>query len=431
MVQSKAALIDMEFAQIESQPEFRKQLGLRENDPLASRVILSAHFGDRKPDDIHELAKRMLAARGPVAKIAYVGATAADGFAAADLMHRHGPRVIAICMGEEAAWSRIVAKKLGAFGTFASVSRGNETAPGQLTVGEMLRTYRWREAGRKTRVYGVVGDPVSHSLGPVLFNHWFAGTKTDAVYMPFCVRREEGGMRRFLEGCLARPWLDAGGFSITLPHKEAALRWLGDSANSMSKTIGAVNTICFRDGKPFGYNTDCYAAVDSLAGALGVSRVELAGMTVDVLGAGGAARAMVNGLTEVGCRVTLFARRLEQARTAAREFDCEAKDWGDRQHRTGEILINCTPIGMWPKVAESPMPAASLRGCRLAFDMIYRPSRTQLLADAEAAGCQALNGLDMFLRQAAMQFELWTGRRPDCVEARKLLEAELQSEPRP
>ena len=149
----------------------------------------------------------------------------------------------------------------------------------------------------------MIGDPVAHSMGPLLFNHWFAECGINAVYLPLRVRAESGGIARFLDECGKRSWLDIGGFSVTIPHKSAALAWAKDSSDPMSQGIGAANTICFGAGTST-YNTDCYAAISSLTDALGCDRADLAGLSVDVLGAGGAASAVLYGLHEFGCRAT-------------------------------------------------------------------------------------------------------------------------------
>jgi shikimate kinase len=144
------------------------------------------------------------------------------------------------------------------------------------------------------------------------------------------------------------------------------------------------------------------------------------------LGAGGAASAVLYGLHEFGCRATVYARSAESGKSLAKRFGCEARPWEDRARRGGDVVINCTPIGMWPAVDATPLPADAFRGCRFVFDLIYRPLQTKLLADAAAAGCRTLNGLDMFVRQAATQFELWTGSSPDGASAREFLRREME-----
>jgi 3-dehydroquinate dehydratase/shikimate dehydrogenase len=389
-------------------------------------LILSSHDFERRPENLDAIVHEMIDAQEAVAKVAYRGAHVVDSFAALDLMHEHGSTVIAVCMGEEGLWTRVLAKKFNAFASFCSLAAEEATAPGQSTLEEMIGSYRWKDIDRSTKVYGVLGDPIAHSMSPFLFNRWFADAGINAVYLPMRVGASSDGLARFLDGCVDRPWLDVAGFSVTLPHKFAARQWVGDGADHQSQWIGAVNTLAFGGERPTGYNTDCYAAITSMCNALRCDRSDVAGLTVDLLGAGGAARAVVEGLREIGCRVTVYGRTQQRTKRFVEECGVTAAAWEDRIKRRGEVLINCTPLGLWPKVNDSPMPADALDGCRLVFDLIYRPLQTQLLYDAATAGCATLNGSDMFVRQAAMQFELWTGRTPDLQQARDLVTRGVQ-----
>ncbi len=418
------AYVDFELADWRRSDNIRQKVGLAAaaSDGDARRLILSAHDFRRFPENLDAVVHEIIDAHDAVAKVAYRGADIVDSFVALDLMHERGSSVIAISMGDEGLWTRLLARKLNAFASFCSLASDETTAPGQITLEEMIALYRWKSIDSSTKVYGVIGDPVAHSMSPLLFNHWFAAAGINAVYLPLRVGAEGDGLARFLNGCVERPWLDIGGFSVTIPHKASA--WLKDGADSLSRRIGAVNTIAFHGAKPTGYNTDCYAAVSSLCDALQCERSNLAGLIVDVLGAGGSARAIVEGLNEFGCRVTAYGRSTLKTKKLADECGVAAAAWEDRVNRRGEVLINCTPLGMWPNVNESPMNTDSLRGCRLVFDLIYNPLQTRLLRDAAAAGCATLNGLDMFIRQAAMQFELWTGKVPEVHAARDLLTRE-------
>ncbi len=401
-----------------------------------ARLILSHHSFDRLPNRMEQTVEEMLATDGvAVAKVAYRARDICESFAALDLMHHQGSRVTAICMGEEGAWSRILAAKLGAFCSYCGLTADAVTAPGQVSLGEMIEQYRWPEIDSTTRLYGVIGDPVAHSMGPLLFNRWFSAEKINALYLPLRVAKDPDCLGRFLDGCVARPWLDIGGVSVTVPHKTGALRWVASSADRLCGSIGAVNTLAFSEGDCRGYNTDCHAAVASIVESLGADTAELANLPVDVLGCGGAARAVIAGLRQHGSTVTVFARSREKADAVARAFDCEARPWGDRTKRSGAVVVNCTSIGMWPHANDSPIPSEALKGCRLVFDLVYNPLETELLKQAAAAGIAALGGLDMFLRQAAMQFELWTSIEPDLQQARKLVLCQLSNdgftEPRP
>ncbi len=428
------AYVDLELGDWRQTPDVRRkiQVALTEADDseqrshgVLRRLILSAHSLEGGPGDLPTIVDEALGERkAGVVKVAYRAADIHDSFAALDLMHKHGNRVIAVAMDEHGLWSRLLTKKLGAFASYSCLTPDSATAPGQLTLRDMLDRYRFRDIDAETRVFGVLGDPVAHSMSPALFNRWFADAKLNAVYLP--LRVTGGCLERFLSGCVDRPWLDVGGFSVTLPHKTNALRWVGDGAERPAASIGAINTLTFRDGRVIGHNTDRHAAIASMMNALGCSRGELVGMPVDLLGTGGAARAVLAGLRDFGCRVTIYGRSPERTGELAQTFGATPASWADRSKRVGEILINCTSVGMWPDVDTSPMPAESLDGCRLVFDLIYNPLKTQLLKDAAAAGAKTLNGLDMFIRQAAQQFGLWTSKTPDTVTARELITREIR-----
>jgi 3-dehydroquinate dehydratase/shikimate dehydrogenase len=422
------AYVDFEFADWQRSANIRQKVLLAAARPAADphRLILSTHDFQGRPSNVpHTIEAIQGESTRPIAKIAYQARHINDSFAALDWMHDHGPRLIAVAMGEDGLWTRVLAKKLGAFGSYASVDSEYATAPGQLTIEDMLQRYRWPAINESTRVYGVIGDPLAHSLSPTRHNHWFAEAGINAVYLPLRVRGGETELNQFFDRCRSRPYLDISGFSVTIPHKESALRRAGGAAESMARWIGAANTLVFDGPRVRAYNTDCYAFTSSLADALECSATELHAFCFDVLGTGGAARAILYGLRELGCRVCIYGRSPDRTRTLADEFGFEAFSWADRARRTGDVLINATNVGLWPHLDETSMPPEALSGCRLVYDLIYRPLQTRLLSDASARGIKTANGLDMFLRQAAMQFELWTGRRPDLDSGRRLLLSEL------
>ncbi len=418
------AYVDFELSDWRRSSNIRQKVLLAAARPDGSghRLILSSHDFSGVPRDL-EAATEPTADTAPASclKIAYTANHICDTFAALDAMHSRraravgdrGPALSVIAMGEDGSWTRVLAKKLGAMATYCTPDEGSATAPGQITLVDMVGRYRWSSIDESTQVYGVLGDPVSHSMSPLLLNRWFADAGLNSVYLPLRVRPDNDGLARFLAGCRQRSWLDVGGFSVTIPHKKTALDWVGDGADSMARGIGALNTLVFGEAGVRGFNTDCYAAVSSLAGALGCSRSDLSGVTVDILGAGGAARAISYGLSEVGCRLTVYGRSAEKTRALAEARGAVAATWERRMERSGTVLINCTNVGMLPDVDATPLPAEALHGCRLVFDVVYNPMETRLLREASVAGVATLSGLDMFVRQAAMQFELWTGRSPD------------------
>lgn len=430
IVEGTTASIDIELATWRASAELRRRVSKHLATDTSIKLILSAHFLERVPSDVEEVIRDALSiGLRVVVKIAYAIEHITQSLAAFDLMRAFGSRVIAIAMGEAGSWTRILAPKFGAFATFATLDQAMSTASGQYTVQQLRERFRWESINADTKFFGVAGDLIAHSLSPALFNRWFEHHGHNAVFVPLRVGQDCGGLEQFLSECQRRPWLGLRGLSVTIPHKAAALGWAGEHADPMSRAIGAANTLVLADSGPAAYNTDCHAAVDSLAAALGKNRNELAGHTVDVLGAGGSARAVCYGLCEMGCRVAVFARSAAKATDFA-DWGASVRNWNDRLSGQGTVLVNCTPIGLWPKIGKSPMPAYALAGKELVFDLIYRPLRTKLLIDAEAAGCKIVGGLDMFVRQAATQFALWTGMTPDTRSAFEFLQNLLCEEVR-
>jgi 3-dehydroquinate dehydratase/shikimate dehydrogenase len=396
----------------------------------SSRLILSAHeFTGRVPVLLESDVTEALEDKAACLKIAYQVYDIGDSFAAFDHLHGQadvehpGLRRTTIAMGEDGLWTRVLAKKLGAFASYCSL--GDATAAGQLTLEEMVHRYRFHSIDASTQVFGVIGDPVAHSMSPLLFNHWFAVAGINAIYLPLRVSGSSDMPARFLAECRERDWLDIGGFSVTIPHKTTALKWAVGGVDPIADSIGAVNTLSFREGTVTAHNTDSDAAVSAMIDALGLSQEACADLTVDILGIGGAARAVMHGVHELGCTMTVYGRSIGRTQRIAQLFHAHASDWEQRVGRSGDVVINCTSLGMWPDINASPLPEESLRGCSLVYDLVYNPLETQLLRTAKRAGVRTLSGLEMFLRQAAMQFELWTGKSPDTKRGRALIEAEI------
>ncbi|MCP4594103.1 MAG: type I 3-dehydroquinate dehydratase [bacterium] len=388
------------------------------------RWILSYHDFSGRPTEVGSIAREIASAGDEVvSKVAWRGEGASDNLLAFELMRALGDRVIAVVMGEVGMASRVLAKKFGAAATYCALSEGGETAPGQPTLEEMLHRYRWGDLTAATKWYGVLGAPVSHSLSPALFNRIFDRAGIDAVYLPMLVGGGEAELVEFLGQCAQRPWLDVGGFSVTIPHKSAARRFVGSRIEPLAARIGAVNTLVMGDGHLHGYNTDYAGALDALCVGLGCERVDLRGLPVDVLGAGGVARAVVAGLNDCGCAVTVYRREADAAAAAelVDELGGQVALWEDLPRRSGRAVVNCTPLGMSPQVEDSPLPCDGLTDKPLVFDMVYNPVETRLLRDARAAGCPTVDGVDMFVRQAAAQYRLWFGDPPDVASMRSVV----------
>jgi len=378
--------------------------------PLHTPIILSHHDFKSCPNNLEVLISRLDASNAQVNKIAFMPDKAEDVVRAFDVLRACRKPTIAIAMGEAGIISRVLAGKFCAFGTFAALRKGSESAPGQLTLDELKSLYRWEAIGADTKVYALIGSPVAHSLSPAVHNAAFAAAGIDAVYLPVRVEGGKENFGGFMDALLARPWMDWHGLSITLPHKLNALDYVGeDNCDELACRIGAINTITIgRDGQLRGYNTDYAAAMDALCGAMDIAQKALAGRSVAVIGAGGVSRAIVAALANVKADVTIYNRTAERGEKLAEEFSCRARPLDALAKTDAEILINCTSIGMHPDVDASPLDGIP-PDVGVVFDTIYNPPGTRLLRQAKDSGCQTVSGLDMFVNQAAAQFELWTG----------------------
>jgi 3-dehydroquinate dehydratase / shikimate dehydrogenase len=384
--------------------------------PDASRTILSHHDFDRCPPDLDDLAAELDRDESAVGKVAFTAAGPQDALRAFDLLRTAGKPFLALAMGEAGVLSRIAARKFGAFGTFAALESGAESAPGQPTIHDLRTLYRWDAVNPDTPLMGVIGCPVAHSMSPAIHNAALAAARCDGLYVPLLIRPGYDHFARFLDAVRQRPWLNWRGLSVTIPHKENALRYVGEShCDELAVRIGAVNTISFEtDGSLRGDNTDYAAAIDALCDAMGLSRPQLEGRQVTVLGAGGASRAIVAALCHYGAAVTVCNRTLSRARQLAEEFGASARPLEAASETPAEVVVNCTPIGMHPDIDASPLETLPT-GTQVVFDTIYNPVHTRLLQLAERAGAVTLTGVDMFVRQGAAQFSRWT-RKPAPTE---------------
>ncbi len=270
----------------------------------------------------------------------------------------------------------------------------------------------------ETGVYGIIGHPLGHTLSPVLHNWGFDLLNIDAKYEAWPLQPEE--LSTFMSGYRSRP---VDGCSVTIPHKQAIREYL-DDVTYRAKTVGAVNTLFWDKGKLVGDNTDVLGVVGPLR-ALNRSFDSAL-----VLGAGGAARAAVAGLIELGVKEIVVANRTSsKAVIIAHDFGIRAARWEERQHVHCELVINTTPLGMSGSLEQySPWPLAVFHKGTVVFDLVYNPLKTILAKDAELSGCTVVSGLEMFLHQGLAQFRIWTGRNLDPDKARVLLLSVLANE---
>lgn len=418
------AYFDVELAAYDRSANLRQKINLvvdheQQPRPTDTGLILSSHDFATRPADLLRRVKAMAEHQGcRVVKLAWAARSLRDNLEAFEIIRdRHKP-TIALCMGEFGLMSRILAKKFGALLTFASIDTSQGTAPGQPTIAELKSLYRWDALNADTQLFGVIGDPVGHSMSPAIHNAGFDAIDYNGVYLPMRIPAEYEHFKATVSSFLAEQHLHFQGASITIPHKHNLLRFVGEMQGEiepLAAKIGAANTLTARDdGSLYASNTDYAAALDSVCDVMGIEREALAGKRVAVLGAGGAARAVVAGYTAYGAEVTIYNRTRDKAQTLAEEFGAQADTIGAAQSAQFDILINCTPIGMHPNEDATPYdftsnPPPATSAPPVAFDTIYNPVETKLLREAKAVGCVTVSGVEMFVRQAAAQFELWTG----------------------
>ena len=359
------------------------------------RLIASYHNFKKTPSNLSPIFHRILAVEPDVVKIATLATSFSDNFRLIQMIDQakdRGVDIIPVAMGELGAYSRLVASSCGALLTYAASRTGQEAAPGQLTAQAMHYVYRLNAINPNTVFYGVVGYPIGHSLSPHIHNYAFEQAGLDCRYLPLPTSNLED----------FAPHLEHfAGLSVTLPHKVAILNYVNSKHESV-KQSGATNTLVKGDRGFCAYNTDLegirYALRDCLSGQL--SKVVL-------LGAGGAARSAALVLKEVGCQVTVLARDQNKAQQLANDFDLESDSLDQIEEYSGDLLINATPVGMAPNSHEH-LVSETILNYGTVFDMVYNPLETLLIQKARAKA-SVVSGLDMFVGQAARQFQLWTG----------------------
>jgi len=322
---------------------------------------------------------------------------------------RHSEDCIAVPMGEIGLPARVLALREGSTLAYAPVAAA--TAPGQVSLHDFKHLYRAHELNRRTQVYGVIGDPVGHSLSPLMHNSAFVAKRVNSVYLPFLVK----DLRDFLA---AVPEFGIRGFSVTIPHKQKILKYL-KRCDSLAADIGAVNTVVVRrDGSLSGSNTDYVGVLRSLE-----KKLDLAKSRVLVFGAGGSARAAAFALARAGASVAICGRREHAARELARAVGGEVVPRRALSSESFDAVLNTTPVGMYPHAKISPLSLRELH-CRIVMDLIYRPERTELLKLAAKKGIATVSGVEMFLAQGIAQWELWTRQpAPESVMRRAVLAA--------
>lgn len=383
------------------------------------RVIVSHHWTDARPRDLEDVAARAAALRPAIVKLvapAAVPADAAPVLEAGRRLRSGGQPAATFCLGEGGRSSRLLDFAAGGALTYVAGSGGVATAPGQWMVDWVHRDLRpdgWRAGAPR---YGLLGDPITHSLSPAIFNLAFALDGSGRAYIPVT-----GG--DFAQALKLADAAGLAGLSVTMPFKQEALA--ACFPDEFAARIGAVNTLSCDGDAWRGHNTDGPAVVEVLG-----RHLSLPGARVLVLGAGGAARAAAIALIDAGARVVVSNRTSGRADELARGLGTDVVPWDRVMGSTADAIVNATSLGM-EATADNGFPTFRLSGAEVAMEMVYRPVDTPLLRQARASGCTPIEGLEMFLVQAAGQFRIWTGEEPPLpawrMAAQQRLDAERES----
>jgi 3-dehydroquinate dehydratase / shikimate dehydrogenase len=406
-----------------------------------ARIIVSSHDFSGRPARLTNVVQQLIDSSADVIKVVWLARSIRDNLEAFEILQTRQKPTIALCMGEAGLISRVLAKKFGAFLTFASLRDESATAPGQVTIHDMKRLYRWDAVGPSTKVYGVVASPVAHSMSPAVHNAAFDQTGYDGVYVPLLVNPGYESFKAFMESFVPFEGLDLSGLSVTLPHKENALKYLrekGAEVEELAQRIGAVNTLVIdRSDRRLplrGLNTDYAAILDSTTEKLKIDRDALGDLRIGVIGAGGTGRTAVAALAHYGATVVVYNRTREKADALAAEFNGRdgrvvAASIDKLCDSCCHVFINTTSVGMHPNVSESPLGdrPPKFTAETVVFDTVYNPMKTKLLRQAEAAGAKTIGGVEMFVRQAAAQFRAWTGLEAPSDVMRGVVEQRLST----
>lgn len=446
------AYLDFELACYQKSANIRQKINLcvdhpRQQRDVRTRLILSMHDFDGRPKDLmRRLADAWAEPAASVVKFAFRARSIRDNLEIFEILHDAPKPTIGLGMGEFGLMSRVLAPKFGGYLTFASLRDEAATAPGQPTIADLLGMYRFRSIGKDTRLYGVIGWPVAHSMSPLIHNAGFEAVGHNGVYLPMPVAASVGdpevsytSFRATLDALLRGQDLSFAGASVTIPYKQNLVRYAaGRSADQSSTEIemldpqyivrsgGAANTL---DWQPqFVGSSEPHAMVsdtDSAAVEMLLQRTcqnELREVSVGVIGAGGVARSVVRRLVGCTASVDVFNRTRSRmvnlldgidsnnrAKLTTAELDAITRSHCD-------IYINCTPVGMTggPDPEGLSIPIHELAGKlppeTVFFDTVYNPIETPMLRAAKEHGFRTIDGVEMFVRQAAAQFELWTGK---------------------
>jgi 3-dehydroquinate dehydratase/shikimate dehydrogenase len=407
-------IVDLEVESAEEASPARFEKFRAALQRAGAALLISSHdFARTRALD--KAADRIASFEPDIIKVVSTAQTLSDNLAVLRLLQDRSARarIVAIAMGEEGLVSRVLGPRTGSAFTLASLEDGSETAPGQVSARTLKSLYRIGKLNSETRIFGVAGNPIAHSLSPLLHNTAFRREGVNAVLLPLKVRALSDLLALTLE-------LPLCGVAVTMPLKREVLPHLAHM-DPLTEKIGACNTLrVAADGKLYGFNTDVAGVVRPLQ-----KRIELRGARVAVLGAGGAARAAVFALVEQGAEVFIINRTHQHAVSLAKAAGARALKHQQLAKHRFDVLINSTPCGMAGSTQPLPLAETELNA-GLVFDMVYNPLETPLLKLAKSRGIPVINGLEMFVQQGARQFEIWTGKTPPEEEMLRVVQRELR-----
>jgi 3-dehydroquinate dehydratase/shikimate dehydrogenase len=376
-------------------------------------VVLS-HHDFRATRKLEETFTRMREFRADYYKIVTTATSLHDNVVMMKFLQERSytHSVVGVCMGEQGIISRVLGLRAGSVFTFAAANPGEETAPGQISLRTLRDAYRIDYIDAATRVYGVAGDPVAHSLSPLMMNTAFRRENVNGVYLKLHAKKIDD-----LVACIRD--IPLSGVSVTMPYKEEIIQHL-DNTDALTVKTGACNTVIrSAEGKLYGFNTDVAGILRPIE-----KRITIAGAKVLVIGAGGAARSAVFSLKDRGADVFIINRTPANAQKLAKQAKAKYLKRTDLKKHQFDVIINATPLGMEGAPSQSPLPEKEIKA-RYVFDMVYTSAETPFTKAGRAAGADVIPGVEMFVQQGARQFEIWTGKPAPAAEMQNAVEMEL------
>lgn len=413
---SKAVELGADFIDVEFQSKIMNKII---NNKGKCKIIISHHDFEETPalEKLQSIYDQINKLSPDFVKIATAANSINDNFEIFDLL-KSKSNLIAFCMGQKGEISRILAPKFGSAVTYCSISKGKESASGQITLEEMKNLYHADLINKETNVIGIIGEFAENSMSKYMHNPNFKKNNLNFVYVPFKAAPDE--LKEFMDNFSK---FNFKGAAVTIPHKESIISLI-HNVDETADEIGAVNTLVRDGGKIIGYNTDYYGAVESLK-----EKLSPKGQKVLVIGAGGAARAVVYGLKKEGAAITIVNRTEGKAREIAEFFKVDFDKFENIKPltRQADAIINTTSLGMTPFEDGCALKEDELPEGKTVMDVVYKPVITKLIKLAQKKKCRTITGDRMLVYQAVRQFELWTGINPGFEEMEKELVKEIKN----